>query len=155
MKYYLDCEFNGFKGDLLSMALIREDGHTFYATRPILTRCDPWVVENVIPILYDMPCGPETPGVIAFRVPHFGPYLQKFFSGDDAPHVICDWPDDIKYLCQELITGPGEMVEVPAISFEVVRVDAYPSALPAAVQHNAWWDAQALKYYLENPNDRL
>jgi hypothetical protein len=63
--------------------------------------------------------------------------------------VISDWPDDIKYFCQELITGPGKMVDIPGITFEVVRVDAWPNKIPGALQHNAYWDAIALKMKCE------
>ena len=43
------------------------------------------------------------------------------------------------------------MVNIPHLSFEVHRVDAYPTALPGAVQHNAWWDAMALRHLLTQP----
>jgi hypothetical protein len=72
--------------------------------------------------------------------------LKRYFSYDHGmPHVIVDWPDDIRYLCQSLITGPGTMVNVQRLVFDMIRVDAYPTTLPGAVQHNAWWDAMALK----------
>ncbi len=32
--------------------------------------------------------------------------------------------------------------------FEMHRVDAYPTMLPGAVQHNAYWDAMALRHKL-------
>lgn len=146
MIYYLDCEFDGFKGALLSLALVCEDGRSFYGTLPIRTRCDPWVVENVVPKMYDVPAQEITQ--LAYRVPHMGKYLQKFFEGDAYITVLTDWPDDIKYFCEQIITGPGEMIAIPGITFEVMRVDAYPTKMPGAVQHNAWWDAQALRYYL-------
>jgi hypothetical protein len=73
--------------------------------------------------------------------------IQKFLSGDDRPIIVTDWPDDIKYFCQAIITGPGMMINIPRLSFEMVRVDAYPSVLEkyGAVQHNAYWDAMALR----------
>lgn len=46
-------------------------------------------------------------------------------------------------------TGPGTMIEVrPSIKFEMHRVDAYPTTLPGAIQHNAYWDAMALRHKL-------
>ena len=36
----------------------------------------------------------------------------------------------------------------PGFSASCVRVDAYPTDLPGAVRHNAWWDAMALKHLL-------
>ena len=146
MKYYLDCEFDGFKGPLLSMGIIREDGYSFYATKRTRAPVDPWVRENVLPIMDDVPT--QLIGAHHWNVLRLADHLEKFFAGDESPHVISDWPDDIKYLCQELITGPGTMIAIPGITFEVVRVDAYPTTLRGAVQHNAWWDAQALKHLL-------
>lgn len=153
MDYYLDTEFNGFGGDLISLALVREDGrglYTLYAQEPPYTD---WVKQNVLPYLYDFPAGVypieakrSTGSSIGARerCPTTASCLQEFFKGDPSPHVISDWPDDIKYLCQELITGPGRMIEVPHITFEVLRVDAWPF-IPEARQHNAYWDALALK----------
>lgn len=142
MKYYIDTEFDGFGGDLLSLG-IASKADSLYLRVPKPATLTPWVAENVWPIIDAVPfhVNPmpldEWPNVIA-----------GFLGGDDAPHIVADWPDDIRYFCQPLITGPGEMVNIPRISFEVVRVDAYPSALTQAIQHNAWWDAQALKHLL-------
>ena len=40
------------------------------------------------------------------------------------------------------------MVAIPRMTFEIVRVDAYPTSLEGAVQHNAFWDALALRQRL-------
>ena len=44
-----------------------------------------------------------------------------------------------------MLTGPGTMIDIPCVTFEVHRVDAYPTDLPGAIRHNAWWDAKALQ----------
>ena len=52
MRYALDTEFNGFGGQLLSLALVREDDFSLYITydrQGLLI--DPWVQDNVIPIM--------------------------------------------------------------------------------------------------------
>lgn len=146
MKYFLDCEFNGFGGALLSLALAAEDGRTFYV---IMDRSgidlDPWVMENVIPHMMSVPAGTRvlgapTPAAAAHAV-------KAFFADDGCPHIICDWPDDIAYFCRALMTGPGEMVSIRHMTFEMLRgVPAYPTTLPGAVQHNALWDALAMKH---------
>lgn len=146
MKYFLDTEFNGFGGELISLALVREDNESLYLVYPEpLDRYDVWVQKNVIPILWDIPS--PLPGMAyqlksrkdgAFRI-------QQFLQGDSTPQIITDWPDDIKYFCQEIITGPGQMINIPQVTFLMARVDAYPTELKGAVQHNAWWDAKALK----------
>lgn len=154
MKYYLDCEFDGYNGPLLSLALVREDGVSFYAIASAYAK-DEWVKANVIPVLNDIDFSAKPQGWYTDRERlgfkfhmHMGEDVAKFMITDPHPHIIADWPDDIRYLCQLLITGPGEMVSIPAITFEVVRVDAYPTTLPGAVQHNAWWDAMALRHLL-------
>lgn len=146
MIYFLDTEFNGFGGELISLALVREDNESLYLVYPEpLDRYDVWVQKNVVPILWDIPS--PLPGMAyqlesrkdgAFRI-------QQFLQGDSNPIIITDWPDDITYFSKELITGPGEMISIPRVSFEMYRVDAYPTSLEGAVQHNAWWDAKALK----------
>lgn len=36
----------------------------------------------------------------------------------------------------------------PRMTFEVHNVDCYPTTMKGAVQHNAWWDAMALRHTL-------
>lgn len=142
MNYVLDCEFNGYKGALITLALVAEDGRSIYigVTNLSPAETDSWVWNNVMPVigaaLIPIKWGSREENAIA---------IQNFLAGDTHPHVITDWPDDIKYFCEAIITGPGTMIDVPRISFEVVRVDAYPSSIKEAVQHNAWWDALALE----------
>jgi len=149
MRYYLDTEFDGFGGHLLSLALVREDGESIYLVydRPVT---DPWVIDNVVPLFWKIPS--PFPGSVHSIGPDrkAAPIIERFLKGDPDPVIISDWPDDIRYLCRELITGPGEMIKTAKrLTFEVVRVDAYPTRLQAAVQHNAWWDAMALRDILE------
>ena len=139
MIYFLDTEFNEFGGDLISLALVREDGRSIY----LVTDCKnprPWVAENVMPIL-------NSGGDPIRILPHlFGAGIAHFLHNDSDPLVIADWPDDIRYFCQALITGPGQMVAIPKIAFQILRVDTYPTTLQGAIQHNAWWDAMALRH---------
>lgn len=145
MKYYLDTEFDGFAGRLLSLALVREDDNALYLIYSGAEISDPWVKENVAPILKAVPNH-----VAAIECSHLGGALQieRFMRGDPNPVIITDWPDDVSYFCKAVITDPGEMVGLPRLAFEVHRVDAYPTTLPGAIQHNAWWDAAALKHLL-------
>lgn len=139
MRYFLDTEFNEFGGDLISLALVCDDGRELY----VATNCPKpgnWVKENVIPIVR---CAGADP--IMLQPEQFGRAVALFLGGDKLPTIIADWPDDIRYLCQALITGPGEMVSVPRLQFQMLRVDAYPTTLAGAVQHNALWDARALR----------
>jgi hypothetical protein len=103
---------------------------------------DGWVADNVKPFLLD---GHDPISVFPGE---FGIWISQYLNGDPAPVIVTDWPDDIRYFCEVIITGPGEMIKVPGLTFEMHRVDAYPTTLPGAVQHNAWWDAMALRHLL-------
>lgn len=140
MRYFLDTEFNEFGGALISLALVAEDGRELY----LATDCrkpGKWVKQNVIPII-------DCPGASACRImpSAFGRVVAAFLSEDQFPSIVADWPDDIRYFCQALITGPGEMVSIRNLIFQMIRIDAYPTNLPGAVQHNALWDARALRH---------
>ena len=50
MRYFLDTEFNGFGGELISLALVPEHGHDeYYAVLPLPDELHPWVERNVVP----------------------------------------------------------------------------------------------------------
>lgn len=152
MRYYLDCEFNGFKGELLSLALVREDGKQLYLINEEYDpeMLDPWVEENVMPIMYEATSDLGENEIAGTKLSAFPAYLYDYLRGDAEPVVVADWPDDIRYFCECLIVGPGEIINIPGIKFEVHRVDAYPTDLPGAVQHNALWDARVLRHHLQN-----
>lgn len=164
MRYFLDCEFNGYRGDLISLALVRDDGRELYLVASPLPPVNSWVAANVVPILFPpVTFGKNT--MVGEASPRLFPeMIEEFLRGDPLPTIIADWPDDIRYLCECLITSPGAMIDIPserdaapynrAIQFVVERVDAYPTDLPGAVQHNALWDARALRRKLMPPKWR-
>lgn len=143
--YTLDCEFNGLGGQLLSMAVYSPKKSIYLVSgllrppwAPEVTLLDPWVLENVAPFTFQTPPSVQT---IFFDSPtDLSGHLERFFAGTH-PAISTDWPDDIKYFCEALITGPGTMIDIPGITFEVHRVDCYPTTINGAVRHNAWWDA--------------
>ena len=142
MRYFLDTEFNGMGGDLISLALAAEDGRELY----LAIQCNnpgPWAAANVIPIIN---CDGALPLMLVKTPTMIGMAVDAFMERDSDPVIIADWPDDIAYFCKTLITGPGEMVNIPSLKFEIIRVDAYPTMLPGAIQHNALWDARALRH---------
>ena len=129
MNLFLDCEFNEFKGALISMALVSEDGREWYEVVP----CDnpgPWVALNVMPILGKQPVS----------VGEMQRSLHAWLAQFDAVHVVADWPEDIAHFCQALITGPGYRLDTPPLTMEVVRIDA-----ESAIPHNALADAQGIR----------
>lgn len=136
LNIYIDCEFNGWRGDLISLACVAESGEEFYEVVPFSHLIlDTWVAENVIPILGKMPVGRNA----------FCSKLQRYLSQFDKVHIIADWPDDVAYFCRSLVIGPGERIDTPPITFEIVRDDA-PSEQP----HNALADARGIRKFLMN-----
>ncbi len=147
MRYYVDCEFDGHNGPLLSMALVREDGDSIHIQTTNEAQ-DPWVVENVVPHMESHQ---------AIRLAHVdennvGSELREFIADDARPLVIADSPVDIARFCSSFMTDsaggylPNHWAR---LDFRVHDVDCYPTDLPGAVQHNAWWDAMALRDRLE------
>jgi hypothetical protein len=140
VNYYLDTEFNGFNGELISLALVADDGRPLY----LVAGCEepqPWVLEHVMPIL-------DAPEMWRLPLNQFGRAIATYLRGDKDATIVADWPDDIAYFCKAIITGPGQMTDIPGLKFEMYRVDAYPTSLTGAVQHNALWDARALRFKL-------
>lgn len=129
MRVWIDTEFNEYKGALISMALVAEDGREWYEVTHCKNPGD-WVAEHVIPILGKTP--------ISLRGMQVG--LVKFLAQFDSVHLIADWPEDIQHFCETLITGPGTRLDTPPLTMEIRRdLDAI-SLLP----HNALADARAI-----------
>jgi hypothetical protein len=129
MDLFIDGEWNSYGGDLISLAIVSECGQEFYE----VLNCknpDPWVAENVIPKLNKEP----------ISLDEFQNKLHEFLIQFDRIHVIADWPEDISWLCKSLIRGPGERLDTPPLTLEVLRVDSV-----SRIPHNALADARALR----------
>lgn len=134
MNLYIDCEFNEFKGELISVALISDYDDKFYEVLP----CDnpkSWVAQNVIPILMKD----------AISLTELQNKLHEFLNQFDSIHIIADWPEDIKHFCDLLIVGAGLRLNTPPLTMEVLRVDSISD-----VPHNALYDAIALKKVIKD-----
>lgn len=142
MRYYLDTEFNGYEGVLISMALLRDDGEYLYVILPRPANVTDWVREHVMTVLEAVPSGTKAKKLMHSQL---GQAIEDFLKGDEDPIIITDWPDDITYFCENILTGPGTMINIPRLSVRMHRVDAYPTSIIGAVQHNALWDALALR----------
>jgi hypothetical protein len=140
MRLFLDTEFNGFGGGkLISMALVPENDskRTFYKEIEMTDQLDPWVRENVVPHLVLIPCSRY----------EFQQALSQYLWEVGDCTIIADWPDDIRYFCESLITGPGECLSLlHNMKFELDFGIEYESLVP----HNALHDARAIKeFYLK------
>ena len=129
MRLFLDCEFNGFKGELISMALVAEDGREWYEVIPCRNPCE-WVAENVMPILDKSPLR---------NVALMSKSLARFLKQFDSIHIVADWPEDIQHFCSVLIVGPGKRINTPPLSMEILRIDS-----KSEVPHNALSDARGI-----------
>jgi hypothetical protein len=96
MRLFLDTEFNGFGGELISMALVSERGREWYQVRKMTGAPGEWVSEHVIPKLNKLPLeGHE-----------FRASFQAFISQFNGCEVIADWPADFEHFCA-LLSGVG------------------------------------------------
>lgn len=130
MNIYIDCEFNEFRGELISMALVDEAGREFYEVLPC-AKPGAWVAEHVMPIL----------GKPSVTFGQFQLSLCQWLCVYDSIHIIADWPEDITHFCQSLIAGPGMRINTPPLTMEVRRDLDAVSELP----HNALADARAIR----------
>lgn len=145
MRYFLDTEFNGFGGALLSLALVPEDGTEFYAILDCSDPVHPWVEQNVVPFLDLVPVGLQSPRLARGEAAEA---LSAYLAMDPEPEIIADWPDDIAHFCSLLLTGPGSMVAVPPLRFRLVPLIGFSTGANSAVPHNALHDARALREYV-------
>ena len=136
MRYFLDAEFNGFGGELISLALVPEkDGlPPFYAAIHCPAPTE-WVAQNVMPVLETTPLTREEAGQ------RFSDYL----TDDPDPLLVADWPEDIAHAAQLLITGPGHMHPIRSIRFELVDPNIFGFGISPVFPHNAYHDALTLR----------
>ena len=133
MKIFIDGEWNSYGGELISLALVAEDGSTFYEVLGC-DNPDPWVAENVMPKL-------EKPWITLESLQE---QLEIFLGQFSRVQIVADWPEDIMWFCKVLVTGPGTRLDTPPLTMGILRVDTV-SKNP----HNALADALALRdWYL-------
>jgi len=135
VKLFIDCEFNEFGGDLISMALVADDGQEFYEVLNLENdwKYGSWVFANVVPWLNKDPITKQL----------FQQKLWQFINQWKEVHIIADWPDDIKYFCMSLITGPGMAINTPLNM--TMQIDRELTTESSAILHNALEDARAIK----------
>ena len=148
MRYFLDCEYNGFGGALLSLALVPEDsGEELYLTFPCADPVEPWVERNVLPFIDHVPDSLKLPPVGREQAAHV---LAMYLGHDPEPEIQADWPTDIELLCGLLTFAPGRMVALPEMLFRLLTLGSFSPAENSAVAHNALHDARALRDHVLN-----
>ena len=142
MRYFLDTEFNGFGGALLSLALVPVDGEEFYVTIDCPNTVIEWVERNVVPYLDHVPVGLVSPRLSRREA---ADALSAYLAEDAAPELVADWPEDVTQFCSLLMIGPGLMVPVPPLTFRLLPLQNFSPAANSAVPHNALHDARSLR----------
>jgi len=145
LRYFLDTEYNGWGGALLSLALVPDDGEELYLTLNWDGVLEEWVRRNVVPYLDMVP-----PQLVSPRLSRSDAAraLAHYLAGDDEPLIVADWPEDVALFNALIVTGPGVMAEVPEITFRVVQLPRFSTAANSKVPHNALHDARALRDHM-------
>lgn len=95
MNLYLDTEFNGHGGELISMALAADDGQHWYQVMPEPRIWNEWCYENVFPHLGQPPVDPD----------FFRASLRAYLEARPGCRIYADWPGDFGHLIA-LMCGP-------------------------------------------------
>ena len=142
MRYFLDTEYNGIGGALLSLALVPDDGEELYFT----LKCDEpmleWVEAHVVPYLDMVPEQLKWPRLNRGDA---ADALERYLRHDEEAVIIADWPEDVAQFCNLMVTGPGDMVELRHLTFRLLPLSNFSTAANSKVPHNALHDARALR----------
>lgn len=160
MIFFLDTEFAPSPSGnvLISMALIPMDmnipeRYWIMPEHTWLPHVTPWIEQNVIPHLFAAPVYKLLQSAVS--LPHaIAAYLAPF--KEDRTQIIADWPEDISLFCRHIQTvnvlevdaSPNVPAPLDNISMIFSRIESWPNMIPNAIQHNAYWDAMALRYAL-------
>ena len=142
MRYFLDTEFNGTRGPLLSLALVPDNGEDLYLTLQTDEPLVEWVERHVLPYLDSVPEQLTCPRLSRQDAAH---ELWRYLRGDENPLIVADWPEDVAQFCNLLVTGPGQMVDIRNLCFRLVSLPGFSTAANSRVPHNALFDARSLR----------
>jgi hypothetical protein len=145
LRYFLDTEYNGWGGALLSLALVPDHGEELYLTLDWEGALEEWVERNVVPYLDTVPQPLVSPRLARSDAARA---VAHYLAGDPDPLIVADWPEDVALFNALLVTGPGVMAEVPEITFRVVQLPGFGTAANSKVPHNALHDARALRDHI-------
>jgi hypothetical protein len=141
---YLDTEFNGHGGELISLGMVSPCGRIWYAAKCLDTDggvYDPWVQEHVIPVL-----GTRLllPGIFKKA---FLDFIEEF----DNPTIICDWHADAAHFLS-LLEGPdyGSSLDY-ACNITILKTPPAPKGPVSRTPHNALADAVGLMEWHGGP----
>lgn len=136
MRYFVDVEFNGFGGGLVSIAAVPEHeiASPFYEAAlcnvPTL-----WVAKNVLPVLQTRP----------IDLGEVKRQFSNYIHSDREAVIIADWPEDIAHAANLLTDGNGKRLAPGTVMFELLSASDFSSETHSKVPHNAYYDALALR----------
>ena len=145
MRYFMDTEFDGVGGRLISLALVPEDGGEELYVVIAGEANEEWVQRHVMPYLDTVP--------EPLRSPHLSrrdaaEMVSQWLAHDDRIEIVADWPEDIAQFSMLLVTAPGDMVALHPLTFRLVRIGGFSCAANSEVPHNALHDARALRKHI-------
>lgn len=149
---FVDTEFTDFiQTDLISIGLVTEDGHEFYAERNDYRRedCSDFVVSEVLPLLHRVPNARCSQAHLTFR-------LREWLSALPAPAtLVFDYFGDWELLADALLgdvhqPAPVNVGEKWLLPQEIVGDPVFQQALMGSYRpdwppHHALADARALR----------
>jgi len=145
VRYFLDTEFNGFGGGLISLGLAgEEEGRDYYVVVPLDEQPNDWVARHVMPYLRQVPdmLYNELDPIAAAHD------LAAHLRSDPDPEIIADWPEDIALFCRLIQTGDGDIADIGSLRFRMLRTPGFSTARNSKVPHNALHDARALRDFV-------
>lgn len=131
--FYLDTEFNGHGGELISMAIVSPTGFAWHSAKEVVAQIDPWVSKNVMPKLTCRQLSHD-----AFR----RSFLEGFIYKVENPKIFCDWHADAAHFLH-LLSGADyqSSIDFPC---EITILKTPPGYPVSKNPHNAYDDAVAL-----------
>ena len=145
MRYFLDTEYNGWGGALLSLALVPDEGEELYLTLAWDGDLEPWVERNVLPYLDTVPQSHRSPRLSREDAART---IAHYLAGDPDPLIVADWPEDLALFNALLVIGQGQMADIPSLSFAFRSLAGFSTAANSRVPHNALHDARALRDHI-------
>lgn len=141
MRYYVDCEFNGNDGQLISIGIVDPFRRSFYKELPVYELVKPWIAENVITRLTESP----TPRAEVTDV--LREYLKK--NASHPVTFVADWPEDFSHVLSLMLVG--DRLRISPASFRMVHLDlpGFNTNQTSTTPHHALCDAIALMEYVE------
>ena len=140
MLFFLDTEFNGWGGELISIALVPEDDNEphFYEEITINHFFRPWVQANVVPHL------DEDSSVDRVIAAH---RMSTYLCGYRQVTIVADWPEDFKHFCNLIVYGPGACYPMPRLSMKLAQPQDLRTddKILSEIPHHALYDAIALR----------